>query len=44
VRRFYDYAGPNSPLATNLVVLPSSSLHGVCVLFCGFSKLNSPAH
>jgi hypothetical protein len=45
VRRFYDYAGPINPLASNVVVvLPSSSLHGVGVLFCGFSKLNSPAH
>jgi hypothetical protein len=34
VRGFLDYAGPNHPLATSVVVvLPSSSRNGVGVLF-----------
>ena len=34
VRGFLDYAGPNQPLAFNVVVvLPSSSRNGVGVLF-----------
>jgi hypothetical protein len=45
VRRFYDYAGPNSPLAFNVVVrVAFLDRNGVGVLFRDFSKLNSPAH
>ena len=42
---FLDYAGPNNPLAINVVVvLPSSSWRESASWKIVFSKLNSPAH